>query len=90
MPNRSSFSCPVCGFPELTDPPYDEKGCASFDICPSCGTEFGNEDAKRSHADLRHSWLTAGAPWWSKARKPPMGWDAREQLRKAGLIQGVR
>jgi hypothetical protein len=33
--------CPLCGYPDLKDPPYDLYGAPSFDICPCCGCEFG-------------------------------------------------
>lgn len=85
MHSSDTYTCPVCGFPGLSEPPYDAHGCASFEICPSCGTEFGYDDATRCHADLRKSWVAAGMPWWSKAIQPPQDWDAQGQLRKAGL-----
>lgn len=85
MPNNPTFPCPVCGFEGLTEPPYDSSGCASFEICPSCGTEFGYHDAKKSHAELRRSWLEAGAAWHSKTITPPQNWDALKQLQAAGL-----
>jgi hypothetical protein len=85
MHNNSTYTCPVCGFPGLSEPPYDAQGCASFEICPSCGTEFGYDDARRSHDDLRAAWLAAGAPWRSQAIRPRPDWDARKQLENAGL-----
>jgi hypothetical protein len=69
----------------LAQPPYDQHQCASFEVCPSCGTEFGYDDVKRSHAELRNAWLAAGAPWRSRATKPPLGWTPLEQLRAAGF-----
>jgi hypothetical protein len=74
MHNSNLFTCPVCGFAGLTEPPYDDHGCASFDICPSCGTEFGYDDAKQSYEELRRRWLASGALWWSQTTKPPLGW----------------
>ncbi len=78
-------TCPVCGYASLAEPPHDETGGASFEICPSCGTEFGYDDASKSHAELRKLWLAAGAPWRSRATAPPPDWSAIEQLRAAGL-----
>src|ERR1700678_4028583 len=72
MHSSNPFTCPVCGFTGLTEAPYDEHGCASFEICPSCGTEFGYDDANRSHEDLRKAWLAAGKTWWSQTIKPPI------------------
>jgi len=65
--------CPVCGY-SLERPPADYR------ICPSCGTEFGYDDAGRSHRELRTAWLRSGARWWSRSRPAPVGWDPYEQL----------
>jgi len=35
------YTCPVCDYDKLDEPPYDETGFGSFEICPRCGTEFG-------------------------------------------------
>jgi predicted RNA-binding Zn-ribbon protein involved in translation (DUF1610 family) len=84
MPSDQNV-CPVCGFTGLAEPAYDEHRSASFEICPCCGTEFGNDDATRSHADLRAAWLAGGARWYSRAVAPPPDWRAMDQLRAAGL-----
>lgn len=65
--------CPVCGYP-LQWPPRD------FHICPSCGTEFGYDDAGRSHEELRSQWLDGGARWWSTSTPPPANWNPYFQL----------
>lgn len=72
--------CPVCGYDGLAEQAYDERGGASFEICPSCGTEFGYDDSAATHTELRQRWLAAGARWWSKSQQPPPGWDPRDQL----------
>ncbi|MGO4128407.1 hypothetical protein AB4Z01_28705 [Inquilinus sp. YAF38] len=74
-----SFACPVCGFPGLDEAPRDEHGCASFEICPCCGIEFGYEDAMTSHSELRARWIAGGKRWWSY-KGPPPDWDADTQL----------
>ncbi len=54
------FKCPVCGSKELTaqpyaiwppppdavyGPPYEDRlGEPSYEVCPNCGFEFGNDD----------------------------------------------
>ena len=81
----TSYSCPVCGFAGLYAPPYDEMGCASFDICPCCGTEFGYDDSKTSHSELRRRWIGAGALWSNRTVNAPPAWDAIRQMRSAGL-----
>src|SRR5262245_31580188 len=70
------FLCPVCGYPELALPPTD------FTICPSCGTEFGNDDFTVSVETLRTRWLTAGAPWWSEYDAKPSNWNPWLQVLK--------
>ena len=77
------FTCPVCGFPGLDEPPKDEHGCSSFEICNCCGTEFGYEDTTTSYAELRRRWVAAGSKWWSS--KQPTDWDPNQQLERAGL-----
>lgn len=68
------YTCPVCAYPKLPEPPRN------FSICPSCGTEFGYDDAKVSHTELRHRWIAANAPWFSTARHPSPGWNPWVQL----------
>ena len=93
--------CPVCGYPDLNEPPYNQQGAASYEICPCCSTEFGVTDntssiAARSaqHSVLRTKWMSAGAKWWHEGRQlppnnwqkqKPPDWSAEKQLAKAGL-----
>ena len=60
-----TYTCPVCEYDKLVDPPEDHE------ICPSCGTHFGLDDDQRSHADLRAAWIAAGRPWFSRSTPPP-------------------
>ncbi|HYF44683.1 MAG TPA: aldo/keto reductase, partial [Acidimicrobiales bacterium] len=79
-------TCPVCGFPDLTQPPWVE-GEASGETCPSCGTTFGVDDhadgvaAARDvlHEALRLAWITEGMTWHS-TRPKPEGWDPVRQV----------
>jgi hypothetical protein len=82
--------CPVCGYPYLEEPPE------RFSICPSCGTEFGNDDfvfetsdQPKKWAELRARWLEAGAPWFDQGTPRPLGWDPRIQLLGAGLAHST-
>jgi hypothetical protein len=68
-----TYVCPVCGYDRLRRPPAD------FLICACCGTEFGLDDDYQSVEELRHTWLAAGAPWWS-ATPPPAGWNPIVQV----------
>jgi hypothetical protein len=43
------YSCHVCGYSMLDEPPYDKYGCATYTICPCCGTEFGYDDSLTEH-----------------------------------------
>ena len=47
-----SFVCPACGYPDLTEPPWSESG-GSFEICPSCGIQFGYTDAAGGDIERR-------------------------------------
>jgi hypothetical protein len=69
--------CPVCGFGE----PFSD-----WEICPSCGTEFGYDDCTVSHEQLRKRWMEAGANWWSSAIQSPVGWNPIAQLIAAEIL----
>ena len=69
-----NYTCPVCGYDKLRQPPVD------FFICPSCGTEFGNDDFELSYEELRLRWLDNGASWFSDAVPQPENWNLFEQL----------
>jgi len=72
-------------------PPYEDVlGMPSYEVCPCCEFEFGNDDNPGtaigvSFEQYRAEWLSNGANWWSKKPGPPPGWDALAQLRTAGL-----
>jgi len=78
--NIKYYICPVCGYDKLDEPPYDEHGCSSFDICPCCGVEFGYDDFATPHSVLRDKWVENGMIWWSPNTPPPAQWDAETQL----------
>lgn len=79
---NSGFVCPVCAYPDLLEPPWDD-GAPSDEICPSCGTHFGYEDAaggdtverEKVYRKLREEWRSAGCPWFSTATEPPADWN---------------
>jgi hypothetical protein len=80
-----NYRCPICGYPNLIAPPKD------YMICPSCGTEFGNDDANydspaEAYRELRSAWLRRGAPWFSHYTPPPPSWDPYRQLAEAELL----
>jgi len=69
----SKHICPVCGY-GMDDPPTD------FNICPSCGTEFGNHDVNSSLEQLRAAWIRNGLGWWSQHDAQPEHWDPFMQV----------
>ena len=78
------YSCPVCGYGQMSGPPEN------YNICPSCGTEFGYDDLSKSHRQLRNQWLASGANWFSLATPPPdFLWSGFLQVMEAGLPYDV-
>jgi hypothetical protein len=78
-----TYRCPACGYAELTEPPRTESG-ASYEICPSCGFEFGvtDDDLGYTYATWRKEWIKLGMPWRSEGiDSVPPGWDPHAQLR---------
>ncbi len=80
------FRCPVCGFPQLSDEPWNSNNSPSDEICPSCGTHFGYDDAgpglgarAELHRELRSIWIANGCKWWSSRPAPP-DWNPQVQL----------
>ena len=81
------FECPVCRSDELTarpyetwppppgmalDPPYEDLlGGPSYEVCPGCGFEFGNDDNPGGTASpvsfeaYRADWVQRGSPRFS-------------------------
>ena len=84
----SSYVCPICGFPELPEPPRGPNGGASFDNCPVCAFEFGYHDDDQGHTyeSWRAGWVADGMPWRIPEWPQPPNWDPRAQL--ARLMAG--
>ena len=78
--------CPVCGYDGLDEPPFNERGVGSDDICPCCGFQFGlddfpYEDRERLVAEWRERWVAGGCVWkFPSDGLPPEGWDPQAQL----------
>ena len=77
----TNHQCPVCGYPELRDPPRSSTAGASYEICPSCGFEFGvsDDDLGYTHHQWREEWMRDGMPWRSR-RPQPEDWNPSQQL----------
>ena len=68
--------CPVCGY-EMVDGPRD------YNICPSCGTEFGLHDVNSTVDNLRKAWLATGPRWYSSVVTQPANWNPFSQVADA-------
>jgi hypothetical protein len=76
--------CPVCGY-------YMEEAPENYNVCPSCGTEFGLHDVNSSVPELQAAWLRSGEDgprWWSRFDDPPPRWDPRKQFERVFLNAG--
>jgi hypothetical protein len=81
-----SHACPVCGF-ALSFAPWQD-GVPADEICPSCGIQFGYDDAaggdpekrRTTYVAWRERWTARGMPWTSKGQSPPPGWNPLLQL----------
>ncbi len=75
--------CPVCAWPKLHEAPRSKSGGGSYEICPSCGFEFGvsDDDAGHNYAGWREAWVKRGMPWSSQSQPAPVKWDPARQLR---------
>ncbi len=86
MDSEVSFICPVCGYPGHEEPPRSPRtGGGSYEICPSCGFQFGvtDDDKGISYEEWRSRWIEQGMPWSSAGiESPPPDWDPREQLKR--------
>jgi hypothetical protein len=78
------YVCLVCGYEKLCEPPRLPNGGGSYEICPSCGFEFGvsDDDCGFTYEAWRTNWKAAGMPWSSVSRKPPENWSPQQQLER--------
>ncbi|MFZ0819872.1 MAG: hypothetical protein WAM91_07370 [Candidatus Acidiferrales bacterium] len=51
-----------------------------YNICPSCGTEFGVSDVNATVDNLRANWLRSGPSWWSPTDPQPQNWNPLKQI----------
>ena len=74
-------NCRVCGF-YIENLPWGEAGnCPTYEICPCCGVEFGNEDYTiESVKKYRNEWLSKDGYWFDPDEKPNE-WSLDEQLK---------
>ena len=72
----TGYTCLVCDYPYLSEPPRSEIGGGSFEICPSCGFQFGvnDDDEGISYETWRKRWEADGMKWQSFNIKQPANW----------------
>lgn len=77
--------CPVCAYPNLSEPARSQSGGGSYEICPSCGFQFGVDDDDKgiTFDQARATWLAGGAKWSSKGVPKPKEWSGEAQLKAA-------
>jgi len=88
MKLNKRHTCPVCGYDGLSEQPWEFEGNASFEICPSCGIQFGYDDAAGGDQDKRGAvwkrwrdqWIKNGMHWSSIGVLPPPDWNPALQL----------
>ena len=78
--NQTLYPCRVCGYDWGS--PVWEEGIPTYDICPSCGVEAGNQDELLADVrEYRQTWLKKGAIWHSRRRQVPKDWNPQEQMK---------
>ena len=80
-------TCPVCGYPDLREAPRSKRSGGSYEICPSCGFQFGVTDDDRgfTYEAWRKLWVEGGMVWDQGRSQPPAGWNPRLQLAQIGV-----
>lgn len=76
--------------PISLDPPYgDHWGIPSYEVCPCCGFEFGNDDNPGLYAkpisffEYLLDWVEDCNAEWFDPKRQPQGWNLEKQLRAA-------
>lgn len=73
----------MCGYQGLEEAPRGSDGGGSYEICLSCGFQFGvtDDDKGFTYDDWRLEWIARGMPWDSEGIEPvPANWNPKEQL----------
>lgn len=94
-----SYICPVCGYSGLKEEPRNEATGGSFEICPSCGIQFGYSDEAGGDAQAREvvyekwreKWILDGMRWHATNITPPADWNPEKHTEKgAGALNSSR
>jgi len=69
----------------LAEQPRSESSGGSYEICSSCGFEFGvsDDDLGFTYEQWRQKWIDGGMIWNRGRTEPPISWNPVEQLRNA-------
>ena len=72
----------------LTAPYSAHFGMPSYEVCPCCGFEFGNDDEPgtaqpATFEQFLNEWMLDGAKWFDPSKRP-VDWSLDEQLSSAG------
>ena len=89
------YTCPACGYDELREEPRGDNTGGSYEICPSCGIQFGLDDEAGGdpvrrleiYTKWRQEWIKQGTPWNSVGIAPPRDWNPSEQIRRLLMKQ---
>ncbi len=62
-------------------------GMPSYEVCPCCGFEFGNDDepgtsSPTTFEQFLAEWISEGMPWFAPSKRPQL-WSLKEQLADA-------
>jgi hypothetical protein len=81
-------TCPVCGYPDLREAPRSKRSGGSYEICPSCGFQFGvtDDDQGFSYEQWRETWR-AGGMKWSSTQPKPASWNPAAPGRPISSVQ---
>lgn len=77
----NEHNCRICGL-YIDELPWGENGdCPTYEICPCCGVEFGNEDYSiESIRNYRRKWISEGANWFDLNERPRV-WNMDDQMK---------
>ena len=75
----------------LPAPYATHLGMPSYEVCPCCGFEFGNDDdpgtaTPETFEQYLENWIALGTPWFDLSKRPAK-WSLSDQIRKAGEAQ---
>ena len=77
----SNHNCRICGLFQEERPWGKDGQSPTYNICPCCGVEFGNEDYTiKSVQQYRKLWLEKRTVWFLVKEKP-INWLLEEQLK---------